>query len=388
MTPVWARFGRDGEQGLERRADRRRGRRAATAASAIAPAACCSPGSLAGSWSLAPSGCRRVGSQDFRRDQRHGPQPAQPGGDDEVECPEDEDFGSGAWGVWDDGKGGGGGLAAAAEPIASPAQSLRLDARPFGSTARSSRATAVARRPASRLGGRLASSRHSFEQLRRRPQLLADGEAQVAHSRSVCVEPQDPGGGRGALKRQAGAQRPGARRVAADDGVEQSEPGPGGEQGIALPSPFRSPAPRPEPVRPPETERAVGSRRRRISAPALRAGGAAQERPRRGRRVGREQGSGRRESLAHGGSLAAVCHLFKRGIRPACRGAGMSIRLPYRNMIREPARSPCQTPQIQPRRPPHGSPEGRSGAPPSDAGRGVGGFRVAARCPCPCRPDA
>ena len=40
-----------------------------------------------------------------------------------------------------------------------------------------------------------------------------------------------------------------------------------------------------------ETERAVGSRRSRISAPALRAGGRAQERPRRGRRRGRERGS-------------------------------------------------------------------------------------------------
>ena len=44
-----------------------------------------------------------------------------------------------------------------------PALAFRLDARPFGSTARSSRAAAAASRPGSRPGGRLARSRHSVK---------------------------------------------------------------------------------------------------------------------------------------------------------------------------------------------------------------------------------
>ena len=47
-------------------------------------------------------------------------------------------------------------LAAAETGSPSPAQAFRLDARPFGSTARSSRAAASAIRPGSRLGGRPA----------------------------------------------------------------------------------------------------------------------------------------------------------------------------------------------------------------------------------------
>jgi hypothetical protein len=62
---------------------------------------------------------------------------------------------------------------------------------------------------------------------------VADGEAEVAQRAFMRVEPEDLGGGGGALKREALAQRPGGGGVAAQERVEQSEPGPGKELRIA-----------------------------------------------------------------------------------------------------------------------------------------------------------
>ena len=146
-------------------------------------------------------------------------------------------------------------FAAAETGSPSPAQAFRLDARAFGSTARSSGAAAVASRPGSRLGGRPASSRQSDRRFAAGPDPVADGEAQVAQSGCVGVEAQDLGGGRGALKRQAGAQRPGGGRVAAQEAIEQREAGAGEEQGIALPCP--SARPRPGRERAPAAERSA-----------------------------------------------------------------------------------------------------------------------------------
>ena len=88
-----AQFGRDGDQGFgaagkiggkvegggggER--DRARGR--------------VWPGWLAWPWPSTDARRPQAWIQNFRRDQRHGPRPAQPEGDDEVEHPEREDFG-------------------------------------------------------------------------------------------------------------------------------------------------------------------------------------------------------------------------------------------------------------------------------------------------------
>jgi Transposase, Mutator family len=85
---------------------------------------------------------------------------------------------------------------------------------------------------------------------------------------------------------------------------------------------FRSPAPR--------------TAAERLAFPGLslrsgslhRAGATARERRRRGRRPGWERGSGRRESRRHGESLAALCHLICRRIRPACRDVAMSDKIP------------------------------------------------------------
>ena len=196
---------------------------------------------------------------------------------------------------------------------------------------------------AGRPGGEVAPQP---EQLRRGPELLANGEAQVAQRAFVGVEAQDLGGGGGALKRQAGAQRPGGGRVAAQNSVEQREPGAGEEQGIALPCPSA----RPRPGR----DRAAGDGKvcwsKRLAAVLVAGAG----RPRRCEsalaEVGDEvwnEGESRRESPAHGESSAALCHLLRRRIRPACRGVAMSDKLALSDMIRKPAQTPCQTPQNQ-----------------------------------------
>jgi hypothetical protein len=78
---------------------------------------------------------------------------------------------------------------------------------------------------------------------RREPGRVADGEAEVAQRGCVGVNAQDFCGSRGALQREAGAQRPCGGRVGAQEGVEQSEPRPGGKQGIALPCPSGRPRP-------------------------------------------------------------------------------------------------------------------------------------------------
>ena len=74
------------------------------------------------------------------------------------------------------------------------------------------------------------------------PRGLASSPMAKRRSRSgpsPAVEAQDFGRRRGALKRQAGAQRPGGGRLAAQNGVKQSKPGAGEEQRIALPRPPR-----------------------------------------------------------------------------------------------------------------------------------------------------
>ena len=136
------------------------------------------------------------------------------------------------------------------------------------------------------------------------------------------------------MQREAGAQRPGGGRVAAQKSVEQGEAGAGGEQRIALPCPAARPRPGSE--SPPAAERLRAS----VDFVAVRLAPRASPK-RRGNAlagvggvVGR-RGSGRRESPGHGESLAALCHLYLRVIRPACRGVAMSDKLALSDMIRD-----------------------------------------------------
>ena len=93
---------------------------------------------------------------------------------------------------------------------------------------------------AGRPAGAIAPER---QEVRRGPERVADGEAEVAQRGCVGVEAQDLGGSRGALQREAGAQRAGGGRIGAEKGVEQGEPGAGGKQRIALPCPSAGPRP-------------------------------------------------------------------------------------------------------------------------------------------------
>ena len=82
-------------------------------------------------------------------------------------------------------------FAAAETGSPSPAQAFRLAARPFGSTARSSRAAASRIRAGSRLGGRLGAIAPERQEVRRGPERVADGEAEVTQRGFVGVEAQD-----------------------------------------------------------------------------------------------------------------------------------------------------------------------------------------------------
>ena len=278
------------------------------------------PGWVARPWPSA--GARRPQGriQNFRSDQRHGPRPAQPDGDDDVERPERENFGFGRWGVREGGERQGGGLGGRRNRIALPCASLqaRCEAVRVHSEIQPRRrvenpAWVEAGRPA----GAIAPQR---QEVRRGPERVADGEAEVAQRGFVGVEAQDFGGGGGALQREAGAQRPGGGRVGAQIGVEKREPGAGGKQRIALPCPSARPRPGRDRRRRRKGLPFRGFRWARLGSRALRR--AAQERAPAGSGGGRRAARDRRESPGHGESLAALCHVVWRGIRPACRGVG------------------------------------------------------------------
>ena len=171
---------------------------------------------------------------------------------------------------------------------------------------RSSRAAASRTRPGSRLGGRPARSRQSAEGWppgRR----VADGEAQVAQRGFVGVDAQDFGRGRGALQRQAGAQRACGGRIAAETGIQQ-ERGRRRRRTADRPAlPFRSPGPRMGPAL--AAKGCFAAFFARIGALA-RASRAAQERalPGSGSAVGEQLEVGANHT-AHGESSAALCHV-------------------------------------------------------------------------------
>ena len=196
-TAVWARRRSGCSSGArDRRRGRGRRRRRARSRLRRRSARLGRPALAAG----LPPGDRRAGIQDFRRDQRHGPRPAQPNGDDDVEHPKGEDFGFGRWGVREGGR----------TPGRRPWRPRRPDRPPLrkpsgwmrgrsGPTARSSRAAAVgepAGVEAGRPAGEVAPQR---EQLRRRAGIRRRRRSAGRAARRVGVEAQDLGRGGGAL---------------------------------------------------------------------------------------------------------------------------------------------------------------------------------------------
>ena len=196
---------------------------------------------------------------------------------------------------------------------------------------------------AGRAAGEIAPQR---QELRRGPERVADGEAQVAQRAFVGVEAQDLGGGGGALKRQAGAQRSGGRRVGAQEGVEKRESGAGGEQRIALPCP--SARPRPGWDRPAaERLAAPGVFAALVLARARLAGGAET----------RSSGSGGRSAsrVEFGANHVGMVNRWRRfvtcfagTIRPACRGVGMSDKIALSDMIRNGPGRHAKSQEIRP----------------------------------------
>ena len=243
---------------------------------------------------------------------------------------------------------------------------------------RSSRAVASRIRRGSRLGDRPARSRHSDKEARGGPKLVANGEAQIAQRAFVGVEAQDLGAGRGALKREAGAQRPGARRVAAQESVEKGERGAGEEAGDRPALPFRSPAPTPGPA-PAETGKLCWSKGLAavLVAGAGRRGGCESALAQVGGEVWNE-GESRRESPAHGESLAALCHLLRRRIRPACRRLRMSDKLALSDMSRNGPGRNAKARKF--------GPEGAGTAPEDAAERRSRGRRGVGQAPRPLPP--
>ena len=202
-------------------------------------------------------------------------------------------------------------MAAAETGSPSPAQAFRLDARPFGSDGQVEPRRRVAIRPGSRLGGRPASSRQSDKRFAAGPSCVADGESEVAQRGFVGVEAQDLGGGRGALQRQAGAQRPGGRRVAAQDRRRAARARRRRRTADRPALPFRSPAPRPDRRRRRKGLPFRGFRRVRFARARCRV--------RRGNALAGVAASGRRAGRGRRESPGAWCIVARRFV--TCLGA-------------------------------------------------------------------
>ena len=291
--------------------------RAEAAANAIAPAAAFGQAGSPGLGRRPALGRPQGGVQNFHSDQRHGPRPAQPDRDGEVEQPKGEDFGFGRWGVREGGERQGGGLGGRRDRIALPCASLQAVREAVRvRQARSSRAAASASRPGSRLGGRLARSRHSDRRFAAGPSRVANGEAQVAQRAFVGVEAQDLGGGGGALSARRERSAPAAGGSRRRTASSRARPAPAKNRG--------SPSPALPLARAQRRDAAGGGKAVRFRAfaevrLARRAGAAAQERPRRGRRGGREQGRVGANHVAMVNLLRRFVSSFVASIRPACR---------------------------------------------------------------------
>ena len=216
--------------------------RAEAAASAIAPAAVFDQ---AGSPGLGrrPPGRPQTRIQNLRRDQGQGRGPAQPDGEDEVSTQRASISASAAGASGKAEKTSSAALAAAETGSRSLGElQARREALRIRQP-RSRRAAASVIRPGSRPGGRPAKSRHSRSSFAARPGLSPVAKRRSRSAAASALRRRILAQGRGAQQSEAGAERPGVRRVAAQAGVEQSQAGAGGEQGFALPCPSARPRP-------------------------------------------------------------------------------------------------------------------------------------------------
>ena len=156
-----------------------------------------------------------------------------------------KDFGWGRWGVRDGGERQGGGFCGRRNRIALPCASLQACCEAVRVHSQVEPRRCVEIRPGSRLGGRPAPSRQSDRRFAAGPSGSPTAKRRSRSAAASALRRRILARGRGALQREAGAQRPGGGRIGAQECVEQREPGAGGKQGTRPPLPFRSPAPRP-----------------------------------------------------------------------------------------------------------------------------------------------
>ena len=209
MRPVWRAVSGRRRGGCRRGGQRSAARsRAEAAARAIAPAAAVRPAGVAGSGRRPPPSDRQT--RDPRVSWRSAARAAASAAGARGRMSNAQRARISASAAGASGKAAerqGGRLGGGGDRIPCPAQSptgFRRARRRRDGTGRGGRAAAASRR-ASRLGGRPARSRHSCKSFAAGGGSAVDREAQVAQSRCVGVEAQDLGRGRGAL------QAPGAR---------------------------------------------------------------------------------------------------------------------------------------------------------------------------------
>ena len=179
-TIFWAgferEFGRDGDQSVG--AAREIGGEVEGGGGGEGDRACggVRPGWVAGPWPPSAARTCKAGIQDFRGDQRHGPRPAQPDGEDDVERPKGEDFGFGRGGVREGGERQGGGSWRPPRPdrppLRKPSGSMRGRSGPRPGRSRAAAAAnpagVEAGRPAGEVAPQLQGASPRAERRRRR----------------------------------------------------------------------------------------------------------------------------------------------------------------------------------------------------------------------------
>ena len=197
---VWARRRSGCLSGAQRSAARSR---AEAAASAIAPAAAFGQAGSPGLGRRAGARQAQGRIQDFRGDQRNGPRPAQPNGDDACRTPKAPKFRLGPLGR------PGGRRTPGRRPLRPP----KPDRPPLRKPSGCCKAVGVHGQVQPRrcikdpawveAGWPLSAVAPERQEVCRRSERVADGEAEVTQRGGVGVEAQDFGGGRGALQREA-----------------------------------------------------------------------------------------------------------------------------------------------------------------------------------------
>ena len=140
--------------------------------------------------------------QDFRCDQRNGPRPAQPNGDDAIQHPKRQNLGWGRWGVREGGEGQGGGLCGRRNRIALPYASLQACCKAIGVHSQVQPRRCIKDPAWVEAGWPLSAVAPERQEVCRRSERVADRETEVTQRGGVGVEAQDFGAGRGALQRE------------------------------------------------------------------------------------------------------------------------------------------------------------------------------------------